>query len=134
MSDETGDIEETTADTPTAGEVMEPTEAEIERLETQEEETPTQFAERLYAKWKDGFDTEDGVMHFFGDVPDEVLLRMARMDETNPLTLLEAVDSSMSIGVVPALGSLKMIMKEYTDRRLELNAEVCRAMRRGMIK
>ena len=104
---------------------------------------------KLYDDWKDGWvniteeqngeevvikTVEEQRGEFFADITDKEIVIMCKMDEDNPLTCLNHLVQLLGAGVIPPLPSLNHVMKAYTDNLNTIQAEICRAVRRGRVK
>lgn len=127
--------------------------AQIER-EAAEKKTRLERMDTLFETWKTGWveivdeetidcttgklkvikTVEEQRSEFFAEIPDGDILKMCRMDEDNPLTIMEKLSGLQSTGVIPALPSLNHVVRAFEDNYRTIGQEICRAVRRGRIK
>lgn len=134
-------------------EVLEPSLEVLEAIERLEQESHADYIQRMYAKWKEDWPNDVTVqvrqgngsvtkvvtpdeqrLEFFRHCTTPDIVAMTRLDDDNPLTMLDKLDGWMSSGILPALGSLRTIMTAYRGAKPELVEEVARAVRRGKLK
>jgi hypothetical protein len=110
------------------------------------EEVEDRTIENLHDKWKNRtFEDDDtnGVLFvtaqekrddFFLDVTDKQIIQMCKLDEDNPISVMDRLMTLQGAGVIPPLPSFNHVIRAYDDNRQTICDEICRAVRRGRVK
>ncbi len=96
---------------------------------------------RLFREWREREfldDPEETAQEkrdrFFQDVPDKEIVQMCKMDEDNPISVMDRLMTLQGGGVIPPLPSLNHVIRAYADNQQTICDEICRAVRRGRVK
>lgn len=95
----------------------------------------------LFKEWRerDFLDDDDETAQqkrdrFFRDVPDKEIVQMCKLDEDNPISVMDRLMTLQGSGVIPPLPSFNQVIRAYDDNRQTICDEICRAVKRGRIQ
>ena len=73
-------------------------------------------------------------IRFFLNVSDKEIIQMCKLDDDNPISVMDRLMTLQGAGVIPSLPSFNHVIRAYDDNRQTICDEICRAVRRGKVK